>query len=113
MIKNQEVLFSLKPALALLCTPVPSHLLVAGFLPLTGGGGTAGGGRFGLAVFPAAVTVAGVVTLLVRRGVVVFPLVGASTVMHSLSGCSWVRRWFSWCTYGGQHYSMKGDLPVL
>lgn len=71
---------------------VPSHLIVAGFLPLAGGGGTAGGGRLGVAVFPAAVAVAGIVALLVPRGMVVFPFMGASTIMGSLFGSSWVRR---------------------
>lgn len=46
--------------------PVPSHLLVADFLPLAGGAGTAGSGRFGVAVFSATVAFTGVVTLLVH-----------------------------------------------
>ena len=87
------------PHQSLLSRPRPSHLLIAGVLPLTRGGGTAGGGRFGVAVFPAAVAVAGVVALLVRQGVV-FPVVGASTAVNSLSGGSWVRLWLSWCTCG-------------
>lgn len=92
---------------------MPSHLLVAGFLPLAGGGGTAGGGRFGVAVFPAAVAVAGVVALFVRRGVV-FPVVGASAFVGSLSGGSWVRLWLSWCTCGGgQNSRVKGDVSVF
>ena len=89
-----------KPHLALFYRPVPSHLLVAGFLPLTGGGGTASGGRFAVAVFPAAEAVAGVVALLVHRGVVVFPLVWASAVLAPLSGGSWVRRRLFCCTQG-------------
>lgn len=104
----------LKPCLTLLFTPEPSHLLIAGFLSLAGGGGTAGGGRFGVAVFPDAVAVAGVVALLVRRGVVVFPLMRASAVMGSLSGGSWVRCRLSWCTCGGGQYCWgKGDVSVF
>lgn len=53
--------------LSLLYMRLPSHLLVAAFLPLAGGGSTAGGGKFGVAVFPAAVAVTGVVALLVHR----------------------------------------------
>lgn len=91
----------LQPCLVLLYMPVPSHLLVAGFLPLAGGNGTAGGGRLGVAVFPAAVAVAGVVALLFPRGVMVFPLVGPSAVMGSLFGSSQLRGCFSGCTCGG------------
>lgn len=65
---------------------MPSHLLFADFLPLTGGGGTAGSGSSGVAVFPATVAVTGVVTLLVHWGVVVFPVTAASAVMGSLTG---------------------------
>lgn len=94
--------------------PVPSHLLVGGFLSLTRGGSTAGGGRFVVAVFPTAVAIAGVVALLVCRGVVVFPLMGASAVMASLSGGSWVRRWLSWWTYGGGQYCRgKGNFSLF
>lgn len=75
-----------------------SHLLVAGFLPLAGGGGTAGGGRFGVAVFPAAVTIAGIVSLLFYRGVVMLPLVGAPAVVCSLFGGGWVQCWLYWGT---------------
>lgn len=89
--------------LALLYTPVLSHLLGAGFLPLAWGGGTASSGRFGVAVFPAAEAVTGVVALLIRWGVVVFPLVGASTVVGSLSGGSCVRCWLWWCTRGEEN----------
>lgn len=83
---------------------MPSHLLVdAGFLHLAGGGGTAGGGRLGgVAVFPAAVAIAGVVPLLLPRRRVVLPLMGAAAVLHPVSRrglCSRV----SWCTLVGIH----------
>lgn len=84
--------------------PMPSHLLVdAGVLHLAGGGGTAGGGRLGgVAVFPAAVAIAGVVPLLLPRRRVVLPLMGAAAVLHPVSRrglCSRV----SWCTLVGIH----------
>jgi len=75
---------------------MPPHLLVAGVLPLAGGGGTAGGCRFGVAVFPAAVAVAGVVALLVGGGVVL-PVMGASALGGSLPGGRGVRLLLSCC----------------
>ena len=79
------------------------HLFVeAGVLTLAGGGRTAGGGRLGVAVFPAAVAVAGVVAVFLRRrrrGGVVLPLVGAPAVVTPLSGgrlcCRIARRTFT------------------
>lgn len=85
--------------LVLFYMPTPSHLLVAGFLPLAGGNGTAGSGRLGVAVLPATVAVTGVVALLFSRGVMVFPFMGASAVMGSLFGSSQLRGCFSGCTY--------------
>lgn len=81
-----------------------AHLLVAGFQPFTWRASTAGGGRFRVALSPAAIAVTGVVALFVCRGMMVFPFMGASTVVGSLSGGCCFRCWLTHCSCEGRKY---------
>ena len=71
---------------------------------LAGRRGAAGVGRLGVAVVAAAVTVTGVVALLLPGGVAVLPVVGAAALVGLVpggggAGLGRVHRWLPWGTF--------------